>query len=173
LAPDGSRANTSVLLAPDGGIAATYRKIHLFGFDEGEAAMLQAGTREVVANTPLGRTGLTTCYDLRFPELYRSLLAEDSHTFLVPAGWPARRIEHWRVLLRARAIENQALVVAANGVGEHAGVLLGGRSCVIDPWGEVLVEALPDRECLVLAACDPSLVDRTRQAFPVLRDRRA
>jgi predicted amidohydrolase len=171
-ASDGSRTNTSVLIGPDGAITATYRKLHLFGFDEGEAALLTPGDEQVIARTPLGATALTTCYDLRFPELYRDLVAAGAETFVVPAGWPLRRIEHWRVLLRARSIENQAFVVAANGVGEHAGVVLGGRSCVIDPWGEVVVEALPDRECLVLAELDPALVARTREAFPVLRDRR-
>jgi predicted amidohydrolase len=172
LAPDGWRANTSVLIAPDGSIAATYRKIHLFGFDEGEAVLLQAGQDQVVTPTPLGNTGLVTCYDLRFPELFRSLTQSGAESFIVPAGWPARRIDHWRVLLRARAIENQAWVLGVNGVGEHAGVLLGGRSAVIDPWGEVVVEALPDRECLVVAELPRGVVDATRAAFPVLRDRR-
>jgi predicted amidohydrolase len=115
---------------------------------------------------------LVTCYDLRFPELFRSLTAAGAEAFVVPAGWPARRIEHWRVLLRARAIENQAWVLGVNGVGEHAGVVLGGRSAVIDPWGEVVVEALPDRECLVVAELVTDAVGQTRASFPVLRDRR-
>jgi predicted amidohydrolase len=171
-ADDGRRANTSVVIAPDGTVTAIYRKIHLFGFDEGEAALLESGTQQVVTPTPLGATGLTTCYDLRFPELFRALTRDGAEAFIVPAGWPARRIEHWRVLLRARAIENQAWVVGANGVGEHAGVLLGGRSVVIDPWGEVIVEAPADRECLVVAQVSSDAAAATRAAFPVLKDRR-
>jgi predicted amidohydrolase len=172
LMPEGRRANTSVVVSPDGTIAAMYRKIHLFGFDEGEAVLLDAGDEQVVTPTPLGNTGLVTCYDLRFPELFRSLTRSGAEAFVVPAGWPARRIDHWRVLLKARAIENQAWVLGVNGVGEHAGVLLGGRSAVIDPWGEVVVEALPDRECLVVAELSRGAVAATRESFPVLRDRR-
>jgi predicted amidohydrolase len=170
---DGERcANTSLVIDATGAIVGRYRKVHLFGFDSGEAAALTAGTAPLVLSTPLGPTGLTTCYDLRFPELFRALLDLDAEAVLVPAGWPAHRIEHWRTLLRARAIENQMLVVAVNGVGEHAGVRLGGCSAIIDAWGTTVVEALPDRECLVLADLDPAEVAATRAAFPVLRDRR-
>lgn len=171
-AADGSRFNTAVLISPEGAVAAVYRKVHLFGFDEGEAVLLEAGSDLVVRPTPLGATGLATCYDLRFPELFRGLLDAGSETFLITSGWPLARIEHWRVLLRARAIEDQAWVVACNQVGTHAGVTLGGRSTVVDPSGELVIEAPAEGECLVLADVDPSAVARVRTAFPVLRDRR-
>jgi predicted amidohydrolase len=153
-------------------VAAVYPKIHLFGFDSGEAAMLDSGSTPVVVPTPLGVTGLATCYDLRFPELFRALVDDGATAFLLTSGWPDARIEHWNVLLRARAIENLAWVVACNEVGTHAGVLLGGRSSVIDPWGEVVVQGPADRECLVVAGIDPSRSDEARERFPALRDRR-
>jgi len=163
--------NTSVVVAPDGSIAATYRKRHLFGFDGGETRLMTAGEDLVVLPTPIGRTGLATCYDLRFPEHFRALVDRDATAVLVASGWPERRIEHWRVLLRARAIEDQCWVVACNGVGTHAGVTLGGRSAVIDPLGEVVAEAGADEEVLV-AELDPDLSERWRSEFPALDDRR-
>jgi predicted amidohydrolase len=168
----GRRFNTSVLIDPQGAVDAVYRKVHLFGFDEGEAVMLESGSDLVVRPTPLGATGLATCYDLRFPELFRGLLDAGAEAFLLTSGWPLSRIEHWRVLLRARAVENLAWMVACNEVGTHAGVELGGSSCVIDPWGDVVVEAPPERECLLLADVDPAAAAAARARFPVLRDRR-
>lgn len=160
--------NTSVLLGPDGRVLATYRKLHLFGFGAGEPELMAPGDEPVVH----GRLGLATCYDLRFPELFRALLDAGAEVVLVPAAWPAKRIEHWRLLARARAVENQSFVVACNTAGTHAGVLMGGCSLVVDPWGEVLAEADPDREQVLTVDCDDTLVTRTRAAFPVLADRR-
>lgn len=171
LAEDGRYFNTSVVLAADGSLAATYRKIHLFGFDGGETVLMSAGSELVVVDTPLGRTGLATCYDLRFPEMFRGLVERGAEAFLVPSGWPERRIGHWTLLNRARAIEDQAFVVACNQTGTHAGVPLGGRSLVVDPQGEVLVEA-GEKEELLLAEIDPARVAAWRDAFPVLPDRR-
>ncbi len=169
---DGERThNTSVVLAPDGTVAATYRKRHLFGFDGGETTLMTAGDDLVALDTPLGRTGVATCYDLRFPEQFRSLVDLGATAFLMASGWPERRIEHWRVLLRARAIEDQAWVVACNGVGTQAGVTLGGRSAVVDPLGTVVAEADTGEEVLV-ATIDPALPERWRHEFPALDDRR-
>ena len=170
-APDGRLFNTSVLLGPDGGILATYRKIHRFGFADGEARLLEAGEDVVVHPAPFGPTGLTTCYDLRFPELYRALLDGGAHLVVVVASWPQRRIGHWRLLARARAVEDQYVVAACNAVGTHAGVTLGGHSLVVDPWGEVLAEAGEGEEVLTVDV-DLDVVARTRERFPVLRDRR-
>lgn len=165
--------NTSLLFAPNGELHARYRKIHLFGFDSGESAMLKAGDQLVQAATPLGRTGLTTCYDLRFPELFRALAAGGVETFVIPSGWPAARIEHWKVLLRARAIENQCWVIACNEVGSQNSpdgpVSLGGNSAIINPWGEVIAEGGTQEE-LVFASVDVSTVAEIRASFPVLRD---
>ncbi|HEV7197124.1 MAG TPA: carbon-nitrogen family hydrolase [Pedococcus sp.] len=167
----GNRYNTSLLLAPHGGVAATYRKQHLFGWEGGESSVMSAGTGLSVAQTPLGPTGLVTCYDLRFPELFRALVTKGAATFLLTSGWPAERIEHWSVLARARAIENQAWVVACNTAGTHNGVVMGGRSLVVDPMGAVIAEAGEDEQVLY-ADIDPDVATTWRESFPVLADRR-
>lgn len=159
--------NTSLLLGADGRVIATYRKVHLFGFGEGEPKLMTPGDGPVVHD----RLGLATCYDLRFPEMFRALLDGGAEVVLMPAAWPARRVEHWRLLTLARAVENQSYVVACNTAGTHAGVAMGGGSLVVDPWGEVLAEAGTDEEVLV-ADLDLALVRSTRSSFPVLADRR-
>lgn len=168
----GGVSNTSLVFGPDGAIVARYRKIHLFGFDRGEAATVAAGTEPVVVPTPLGLTGLTTCYDLRFPELYRHLTELGAHAFLVPAGWPEQRISHWEVLARARAIEDQAVVVAANAVGVSGGVTMGGRSVIVAADGTVLAEADGSTEMILSADVDPTHTAGWRSQFPALLDRR-
>jgi predicted amidohydrolase len=167
----GHRYNTSVVIDPSGDVVATYRKQHLFGWEDGEPSVMTAGDTLVVLPTPLGATGLATCYDLRFPELYRRLVDSGTETFLMASGWPMPRIEHWSILARARAIENQAWVVACNTAGTHNGVLMGGRSVVIDPRGTVVAEA-GDEEEILYAEVDPAAVREWRQAFPALTDRR-
>lgn len=159
--------NTSVLIGPDGSVLTTYRKIHLFGFGEGEPKLLTPGDEVVVHD----RLGLATCYDLRFPEMFRALLDRGAELLLMPAAWPAKRVEHWRLLARARAVENQMYVVACNTGGSHAGVPMGGHSAVIDPWGAVLAEAGDGEEVLVVDV-DLDSVAQTRASFPVLADRR-
>ena len=160
--------NTSVLLDRDGSILTTYRKVHLFGFGEGEPKLMTAGDGPVVHD----RFGLATCYDLRFPEQFRGLLDAGAQVVLLPAAWPAKRVGHWRLLARARAIENQSYLLACNTAGTHAGVQMGGYSAVVDPWGEVLAEAGPDAEEVLVVELDDELVARTRASFPVLADRR-
>ena len=171
LTPEGAAFNTAVLIGPEGSIVATYRKRHLFGFETGERTLMSAGDDIVVVGTPLGRTGLATCYDLRFPEMFRALVEAGAETFLLCSGWPVPRIEHWRVLTRARAIENLAWLVACNGVGSHADITLGGHSVIVDPKGEVIAEA-GDIETVVIAAVDPPAAAQWRAAFPALGDRR-
>jgi predicted amidohydrolase len=167
--------NTSVVLGPDGEVAGTYRKIHRFGFGNGEPVLMEAGADVVVTDLPAPAdaltAGLSTCYDLRFPELYRLQLDLGAELFVIPAAWPQPRVEAWRLLLRARAVENQCFVVACNTAGEHAGVVMGGRSAVIDPWGTVLAEAGTQEEVLSVEL-DTSQVARARRDFPVLADRR-
>jgi predicted amidohydrolase len=167
----GGLSNCSLLFAPDGTLLRTYRKIHLFGFAEGEVELLEAGSEVVTCRSPYGTFGLATCYDLRFPEQFRRLLDDGTELLLVPAAWPHRRVEHWRLLSQARAVESQAFVLACNAAGEHAGVRLGGHSMIVDPWGEVLAEA-GEKEEILTAEIDPDLVRTTRAQFPVLRDRR-
>ena len=119
--PDGRTFNTAMLIGPDGEIVATYRKRHLFGFATGERTLMSSGEALVVADTPLGATGLATCYDLRFPELYRRLAADGATALAVPANFTVPTGEaHWQVLLRARAIEDQCFVLAAGQCGHHA-----------------------------------------------------
>jgi predicted amidohydrolase len=162
--------NTSVVFGPQGEVLATYRKIHLFGFDTGEAVTLTAGSDVVVVETPLGTTGLATCYDLRFPELFRALTDAGATAVLMPTGWPDARIGAWDLLTRARATENQSWFVGANSTGTSNGVPMGGHTIVVDPWGgEVARLAEPG---VLRADLDPDLPRRVRHDFPVLRDRR-
>jgi predicted amidohydrolase len=164
--------NTQVVLGPDGSLAAAYRKVHLFGFNGGETSVMSSGGDVVVVpGTPLGSVGLATCYDLRFPELFRSLVGAGAQAFVLPAGWPERRAVHWQVLARARAIENQAYVLACNEAGTHGGVPIAGGSMVVDPQGDIVAEAGADEQVLS-AQVDPARVAAWRGAFPALDDRR-
>ncbi|MGA5322062.1 carbon-nitrogen family hydrolase [Streptomyces seoulensis] len=168
--PDGTLYNTALVFSPSGELAASYRKIHRFGFDQGEAVLMGAGSEPVTVALPETTAGLATCYDLRFPELFRTLTDAGAETLVVSAGWPERRRAHWTLLAQARAVENQAYVLACGTAGTHAGVPQAGHSIVVDPWGEVLAEAGPDEEVL-RAEFDPAKVPATREQFPALKDR--
>ena len=168
--PDGELYNTSLVLSPAGDLAAAYRKIHRFGFDRGEAVLMGAGRELVTVRLPGTTLGVATCYDLRFPELFRGLVDAGAETLVIPAGWPERRREHWTLLARARAVENQAFVLACGTAGTHAGVPQAGHSIVVDPWGEVLAEAGAGEEVLTVEF-DPGKVALTRDQFPALKDR--
>ncbi len=169
-APDGRLYNTSLVFSPAGDLAATYRKIHRFGFDKGEAVLMGAGSEPVTVRLPDTTLGVATCYDLRFPELFRALVDDGAETLVVPAGWPERRRSHWTLLAQARAVENQAFVLACGTAGTHAGVPQAGHSIVVDPWGEVLAQAGAGEEVLTVEF-DPAKVARTREQFPALKDR--
>ncbi|MFF7967332.1 carbon-nitrogen family hydrolase [Streptomyces sp. NPDC007903] len=168
--PDGTLYNTALVFSPSGELAASYRKIHRFGFDQGEAVLMGAGREPVTVPLPETTVGLATCYDLRFPELFRALTDAGAETLVVSAGWPERRRAHWTLLAQARAVENQAYVLACGTAGTHAGVPQAGHSIVVDPWGEVLAEAGPDEEVLRVEF-DPAKVRATRAQFPALKDR--
>ena len=168
--PDGPLYNTSLVFSPAGDLVAAYRKIHRFGFDKGEAVLMGAGQDLVTVRLPQTTLGLGTCYDLRFPELFRGLVDAGAETFVLPAGWPERRRSHWTLLARARAVENQAFVLACGTAGTHAGVPQAGHSIVVDPWGEVLAEAGSGEEVLTVEF-DPGKVAVTRDQFPALKDR--
>jgi predicted amidohydrolase len=163
--------NTSVVIAPDGSLQSTYRKVHVFGYGSREQELLTPGTSVTVTPVTGVPTGITTCYDLRFPELYRSLVDQGAELVAVCAAWPASRLEHWRLFTSVRAVEQQAYLLACNAVGEQHGVSLGGHSRVVDPWGEVLVEAGTE-EGFTFADLDPTLPGRVRAQFPALADRR-
>jgi len=170
--------NTSLVFAADGSLAATYRKIHPFGFGQGEPLLMNAGDALSLVDVPdswpsggVARAALSTCYDLRFPELYRAQLDAGATLFVIPAAWPQARVQHWTLLAHARAIENQCVVVACNTAGTHAGVQMGGHSQVVLPTGDVASMAGSDEQVLSVEV-DMAVVDDYRTSFPVLRDRR-
>jgi predicted amidohydrolase len=175
----GKLANTSVLLDPEGSIKARYRKMHLFDvevpggqrFCESDAVI--AGAGPVVAETPWGGLGLSICYDLRFPELYRHLAQKGARILSVPAAFTRETgKDHWHVLLRARAIENLAFVFAPAQWGFHGGKRASyGHAVVIDPWGVVLAEC-GERDGFALAEVDLGYQDQVRRTLPCLSHRR-
>jgi deaminated glutathione amidase len=172
-------SNTSVHVGPDGEVHAIYRKIHMFDVEVAgrtyRESEHEAGGEEIVLSETAGgvELGLTVCYDLRFPELYRILAVRGARIITVPAAFtlPTTR-DHWEPLLRARAIENQAFVIAANQIGEHApGFRSGGRSMIVDPWGVVLAQA-PDAETFIVAELDLDRQAEIRRTLPSLANRR-
>ena len=171
-------ANTSVLIGPGGEDVAVYRKIHMFDVDAGgvsyrESEHEQPGSEIVTAAVGQTILGLSVCYDLRFPELFRILAVRDARILAVPSAFTrATGRDHWEVLLRARAIENQTFVLAPNQVGEappHFDSF--GHSAIVDPWGKLLAVA-PEEECFVAAELDFAIQDRVREQLPSLANRR-
>ncbi len=167
---NGSLYNSSLLIDSQGEIITTYKKIHLFGFSEGESKYLANGEELVCVATPLGMTALTTCYDLRFPELFRKLNEKGATCILMTSGWPEIRSEHWNVLTKARAIENQSIFIGCNGVGETSGTKLCGNSVVIDAWGNIL-NKVSNEEKVINVEIDLQNVNVVREKLPVLADR--
>jgi predicted amidohydrolase len=175
---EGEKAsNTSVLIDPQGEDVAVYRKIHMFDVDAGgvsyrESEFERPGTEPVLAQAGELTAGLTVCYDLRFPELFRILALRGARLIAVPSAFTlATGRDHWEVLLRARAIENQLFLLAPNQVGEappHYSSF--GRSLIVDPWGVVLATA-PDEECFVAAELDFAHLERVRESLPSLANR--
>lgn len=165
-------SNTSVLLAPNGSLHATYRKIHLFGYQSREATLLTRGDEVVTADLGEFRVGLATCYDLRFPELFRAQVDMGATLFLIASAWPLSRLEHWRLLNRTRAVENLAYLVACNTTGVDHGSTYAGHSLVIDPWGDVVAESDQTSPEPLVAELDVQAVRRVRAEFPALDSRR-
>lgn len=173
-------ANRSFLLSPKGEIVARYDKVHMFDVDLGngeayrESKNYQAGEMSVVGDLPWGRLGMTVCYDLRFPHLYRQLAKAGAGYLSVPSAFTKPTGEaHWHVLLRARAIETGCFVFAPAQGGSHEnGRETYGHSLIIDPWGEVLAEAGTD-PCVILAEIDPARIDEARSRIPSLTHDRA
>lgn len=173
--------NTSVLISPDGEIEGVYRKIHLFDIDLGsadggryrESARIVPGEKVVVAETPFGGVGLSVCYDVRFPELYREMSGRGATFVTVPSAFTRETgKDHWEVLLRARAIENQVFVIAPAQCGRHSPDRSShGRSLIVDPWGIVRAQ-LGDQPGIALAECDLDEQRRIRERLPALRHRR-
>lgn len=179
--PDGRVRTACHVIDSDGEVVARYDKIHLFDVDIGDAqgsyresATFEPGERVMCVNTPVGRLGLTICYDLRFPELFRALAESGAELVAVPAAFTALTGEaHWQVLLRARAIENQIYVVGAAQGGRHNPTrTTWGRSAIVDPWGRVLAASPGDTPGVVIAERDTLEQDRLRRNMPVHRHRR-
>ena len=178
-APGGRLYNTSTLFGPDGGRLAVYRKIHLFDVEVGdgqtyrESAAVAPGSEVVVAEAPFGKVGLSVCYDLRFPELYRRHAEAGAVLLTVPAAFTLMTgKDHWEVLLRARAIENQAYVMAPAQQGKHPkDRLTWGHAMVIDPWGLVTARA-SEGEGLAMAELDLAYLAKVRRTLPALQHRR-
>jgi len=172
---DGRMQNTSFLFSSDGSLAASYDKIHLFSpFHEDR--YIGGGQNLCVVDTPWGLTGLSLCYDIRFPELFRSYALRGVCLQVCSAAFPYPRQEHWRLLIRARAIENQFFMLAVNRVGKEQIASQGstsycGSSAVLDPWGNSIIEG-EDREDLLTASIDTAQCNEARKQIPVLHDRR-
>ncbi|MBW2065198.1 MAG: carbon-nitrogen family hydrolase [Deltaproteobacteria bacterium] len=162
--------NSSYLLSPEGEIIANYRKIHLFGYNSRESQILTPGNSVVVAETPLGKFGMATCYDLRFPELFRKMVDQGAEAFLVCSAWPYPRLEHWLLLNRVRAFENQCFLISANSVGPNLDTVLVGHSMVVDPYG-VVIAGSGDEEAVIRVDIDLDTVREARDKFPALMDR--
>jgi len=162
--------NTLALYSPTGELLATYRKIHLFPLMH-EDRYLKGGNEARLVSLPWGKVGLTVCYDLRFPELFRRLALNGAEMILLPAQWPYQRLDHWRALIHARAIENQLFFVGCNRAGWDGEVRFAGHSVVRDPWGERLVEggAAP---VLLTVSINRQVVSEVRRRIPAFEGRR-
>jgi predicted amidohydrolase len=178
-APGGRLFNTSVLFGPDGSRLGVYRKMHLFDVEVGdgqtyrESAAVAPGPEVVVAEAPVGKVGLSVCYDLRFPELYRKHSEAGAVLLTVPSAFTlATGKDHWEVLLRARAIENQAYVLAPAQQGKHPKErMTWGHAMVVDPWGLVVARA-SEGEGVAVAEFDGALLAKVRANLPALKHRR-
>lgn len=163
--------NTSLLFDREGSLKGIYRKIHLFGFESMEQRILTAGNQVTEMETEFGNTGMSTCYDLRFPEQFRFSKEHVPDLFLVTAAWPQARLGHWRLFNQVRAVENQCCVISCNAVGTQCGVTGAGHSMVTDPWGSILAEGT-EKEELIWCDLDMSLISECRNRFPALKDRK-
>lgn len=162
--------NTMVFIDVDGTVKARYRKLHLFRLT-GEHLYYTAGDKMGLLDSSFGRIGLMTCYDLRFPELARSLFLQGAQMIVVSAQWPESRKEHWETLIRARAVENQLFMVCANRTGMEDGLEFPGMSMMVDPLGTTLAKAESNDAC-VFAEIDPGMVKKARTLIPCITDRR-
>jgi predicted amidohydrolase len=163
--------NTTLLINPNGSLCGIYRKIHLFGYQSAESEVLSAGSDLYILKNKYGTWGFSTCYDLRFPELYRKMSESAVDLFFVVAAWPLARLEHWLILNRSRALENLAFLVACNCAGGHGDRQYGGNSLVVSPWGDLLARAGTGEELLTITI-NQREADKIRSEFPALQDRK-
>jgi predicted amidohydrolase len=168
---NGNYYNSSYLISPHGDVLANYLKIHLFGYNSKETQILTPGERVVVVETPIGKIGMATCYDLRFPELFRKMVERGAEIFLICSAWPYPRLEHWLMLNRVRALENQCFLMSSNSVGLNQGIQFVGHSMITDPWGTILAGA-GDLETIVKSEINLADLQAARRQFPALADRK-
>ena len=164
-------ANTAVLFDGSGERRLVFRKHHLFGYGSRETELVTPGERFPVAEVAGVEVGVAICYDLRYPGVFRRLFDAGAELVVLPSAWPYPRVEHWRTLARARAIENLGYVAAVNGVGSFDDASLIGRSAIYDPWGTTVASAA-DTPTTIGGGVDPGAVDAIRDEFPTLEDRR-
>src|SRR4030043_820214 len=162
--------NSSFLLDPQGKILGGYQKIHLFTYQSQEAEVLTPGASITVIPTEFGNFGLATCYDLRFPELFRKMLDQGAEFFLISSAWPYPRLEHWLLLNRTRALDTLSCLISSNCVGINRGTQFAVHSLVVDPMGQIIAEG-NDEEGVVWAEVDQEIVAKARTEFPALGDR--
>ncbi len=167
---DGKIYNRTYAISPRGGLLAKYDKIHLFG-PMSEKVHFSAGSKIVTFEYNKQVFGLSICYDLRFPELFRLLTLKGARMIFLPTEWPTPRMKHFDILMRARAIENQVYMISANRVGKDSMSEFSGGSLVIDPWGKEVCK-LSDKEDVAICNIDLSLIDNVRRRIPLLSDRR-
>ncbi|MFN8379740.1 MAG: carbon-nitrogen family hydrolase [Anaerolineae bacterium] len=163
-------ANSAPFIDPRGQVRGVYRKIHLFRLMD-EDRYLQPGSAPLLLDLPWGATAFAICYDLRFPELFRRYAVEGAKLIVIPAEWPIERVEHWRALLVARAIENQCYIIATNACGQTGDTTFGGHSMIVDPWGKIVLE-VGEQPALATGEIELELVDAVRKRIPVFDDRR-
>ena len=161
--------NESIVFDSDGNVAGKYRKQYIFGFSSGESKIVSPGNKIEIIKSPWGKIALSICYDLRFPELYRKMLNKGAEIYLITAGWPVLRIDHWQKLIKARAVENQSFFIGCNGVGKQTDAILGGHSIIVDPNGGVVKELDSSEEVVIVEINEKQIVE-TRTKFPVLND---
>lgn len=162
--------NTMVFIDTDGDQKGSYEKLHLFRLTK-EDEFYAAGSAVGVADTSLGKIGMMICYDLRFPELARSMVLEDIQLLLVSAQWPAARVHHWQTLLTARAIENQLYVIGTNRIGSEDELVFSGASMIVDPWGRTIVQGDSD-QIAFWGEINMEKIGEARATIPCMTDRR-
>lgn len=162
--------NTSLFIGRTGELIGSYRKIHLFGFESREQQILTRGRSAMVFDTEFGKIGVSTCYDLRFPEQYRAMVDQGAEILLIASAWPEARLAHWRLFNQTRALENQCWLVSCNCAGTQKGSCYAGHSMTVSPAGEIVAEAEAE-PCVLWSELDRSLVEKMRNTFPALADR--
>lgn len=168
---EGKFYNTSVYINKLGVILSFYRKIHLFTYKSREAEILSPGEKKSVFTTEFGAIGLATCYDLRFPEMFRLLQAKGAQIFIVPAAWPIKRVEHFRLFCQSRAVENLTFMISVNCCGGDDNKKLGGHSMIIDPFGELILEG-QEQEAVYYAEIDLQKIEYWRTNFSAIADKK-